>query len=191
MGQYSVTNQARINLLTERDWKVALAKCKAHIKLRLKQKTLWGVHKASNLGADPVDHYLSLAYEKILAGEWEWRPERSLVEQMIRIVNSSMSTEVEKAATLKAEKFKLTYTDIEDEFYSVSGTSDNEAPEEYESRLRVVKDAIRGEADLEFVLTALTDGYKRSQIADLMDLRPKQFDKVREKLINRVQKFIM
>jgi len=64
-------NQKKFAALKENDWVVVLAKCKKHIRLKLKQKTLSGAHAASNVGADPVDHYLSMAYTKLLEGEWE------------------------------------------------------------------------------------------------------------------------
>ena len=36
---------------------------------------------------------------------------------------------------------------------------------------------------------ALKEGKKRAEIADLLDMQPKQFDKLKEKLIKQVKDF--
>jgi len=119
LGEYNKKNHGRIASLCEADWKVALKKCKDHIKWKLRQKTLYGAHTASRLGTDPVEHYLEISFEKIFSGEWEWKDEYSLTEQMIRIANSYISTEVEKKESKKEKSFKICYKDIEEEFYDL------------------------------------------------------------------------
>src|ERR1700744_3787019 len=98
-SRYYYSNQRRIEPLSDADWKAALAKCKEHIKWRLRQRTLSGAHSASNLGADPVDHYLGIAYEKLLAGDWEWKDDFTLGQQLIRIADSYISKQVEKTTS--------------------------------------------------------------------------------------------
>lgn len=187
-GQYYYNNQKRIAELTEADWRVALAKCKEHIKWRLRQKTLSGAHSASNLGADPEDHYLGLSYEKILTGEWEWKEEYTLAEQMIRIVNSYISKEVEKATSVKGGLFKIIYKDVEEEFYDVVDPPESTLENNInEARLQSIEAAVCGDEQLEFLVEALKEGKKRTEIAELLDILPRQLDKIREKLIRRVK----
>lgn len=188
-GKFSEHNQRKIVLLTENDWRVALKKCKNHIKLRLKQKTLSGAHSASALGADPIDHYLGMAYEKILLGEWKWQDEYSLAEQMIRIFESSKSKVVEKAGTIKSEAIKIAYTDEPIDCYCHEELPLEESElKEYENKLKAIEDAIEGEEDLQYMVEALKEGRKRVEIAAILGIGLRQFDKLREKFLNRVKK---
>lgn len=188
-GKYYYTNQQKVKLLKEVDWNVALAKCKKHIKYRLKQRTLSGAHSASNLGADPVDHYIGIAYEKILTGEWEWKDQRTLAQQMIRIADSYISKEVEKAESAKGKAFKVEYIDDEEEFYNtLPQPTEEKEQREMDQRLKDIETAIAGDEELGFMIEALKEGKKRSEIADLLGVGVRQFDKLKEKLMRRVQK---
>ncbi|WP_181309024.1 hypothetical protein [Rufibacter sp. XAAS-G3-1] len=189
LGKYYEANQKRLSLLTDGDWRAALAKCKEHLGWKLKQKTLYGAHSSASLGADPKEHYLSLALEKLLSGEWEWQIQFSLVEQLIRIINSLISKEVERRQTQKSESLKIEYRDIEAEFYDLgdlSHQSDGEEAHEYERRIRVMEDAIQGDQQLLDFWEAVQAGYRRADTAEVLGITPKQLDKVRERLLRRV-----
>jgi hypothetical protein len=190
LGEYYKQNQNRIALLNEGNWKVAIKKCKDHIRWKLKQKTLSGAHSASRLGADPIEHYLGIAYEKILLGEWEWKKEYTLVEQMIRIIDSYISAEVEKRKTKKEESLKVDYIDIENEFYDLVDPPDSVQEEAfYAEKLQKIENAIKGDSQLELFLDSVKEGMKRADIAELLDLRPRQLDKVRERLLRKVRTY--
>ncbi len=190
LGEYYYQNQDRIAKVKEREWKVALKKCKEHLKWKLKQKTLSGAHSASRLGSDPVDHYLGLAYEKIISGEWEWKESYSLVEQMIRIVNSYLDTEVEKSKTKKEKSTKIIYKDIENDFYDLTDPPDSLKEEAiFAGKLEIINHAINGDSQLELFMESVREGLKRSDVAEMLDLTPRQLDKVRERLIRKVQKY--
>lgn len=186
-GKYFLDNQKRVENLTDADWKVALAKCKFHLRWKLKQKTLSGAHSASRLGADPIDYYLGVSYEKLLSGEWEWRQEYSLFEQLVRIIDSTISKEIEKVGTKKNESVKITYKEDMDLFYEENDESDVKTQKVFDEQLREVERAAEGDEQLEFIISALKEGKKRSEIACLMDIQPRQFDKLREKLIRRLK----
>src|SRR6185437_9757172 len=186
-GKYYKLNQEKVATLTDKDWKVALLKCKEHIKWRLKQKTLSGAHSASKLGADALDHYLGISYEKIISGEWEWKAEFSLSAQMIRIANSYISKEVEKATSQKGESLKIIYTDQEEQFYSITDPPKNSLENiSDEARLKSIEAAVADDEQLGFLIEALKEGKKRAEIADLLDIGLRQFDKLKEKLIRKV-----
>ena len=191
VGIYFLQNQNRVALLSEDDWRVALAKCKEHIRWRLKQKTLSGVHAASNLGADPVDHYLGIAYEKILSGEWEWKEEHSLAKQMIQIVTSYISKAVEKGSTTGGKIAKVIYKNLGDEFYDQEDPSAQPLDTSIqETKLQAIYTAAAGDDQLEFLVEALKEGKKRGEIAELLEIEPRQLDKLKEKLIRRATKAI-
>lgn len=190
LEKYLKKNQDKIASLTEADWKVALKKCKEHIQWKLKQKTLSGAHSASRLGSDPVDHYLGVSYEKILLGEWEWKDDYSLSEQMIRIVDSHINTEVEKSKTQKEKSFETFYRDVEVEFYSLTDPPDSKEEEViFAERLQLVENAVKGDSQLELFLEAVREGMKRSDVAAILDIQPRQLDKVKEKLMRRVRNY--
>lgn len=190
LGEYYKKNQNRIASLSDADWKVALKKCKDHIRWKLKQKTLFGAHSASRLGADPVEHYLGISHEKILFGEWEWKDDYSLTEQMIRIVDSYISTEVEKKKTQKEKSFKTLYKHIEEEFYDLVDPPDSTEEEAiFAERLQLIMGAIKGDAQLELFMEAIKERMKRCDVAVILDIQPRQLDKVREKLMRRVRSY--
>ena len=191
LGPYFEINRKRIDCLTDNEWMVALKKCKEHIRLKIRQKTLYGAHSQSNLGGDPVAHYLGLAYEKILSGEWEWQNQFDLPEQMIRIVNSYTSKEVGKTKTTKAESLRIVYKDIETEIYDLGEIpdSDQEEIEKHEATVKRIEEAIKQDSELELFWEAVKDGMKRVAIAKLLDLTPKQLDKLKEKFIRRVRNY--
>jgi len=194
LGQYYHSNEKRLAKLKEADWKIALAKCEDHIKWKLRQRTLYGVHSSSQLGADPVDHYLSLAYEKLISGDWEFKDDMDLTEQMIRIINSYISKAVEHASTGKAEALKIAYTDIEHEFYEDKLfenpdhiTETIAADNQHGNRIKAIEDIVNGDIELEILWDAVKEGKKRIEIAALLDKTPRQFDKLRDKLIRKVK----
>ena len=67
-GKYYKANKKKLNSVSEEEWIVALAKCEEHTKLRIGQKMLYGAHTFKNLGEDPIDYYVSQAYEAIIGG---------------------------------------------------------------------------------------------------------------------------
>ena len=191
LGHYYKSNQRKFAGVSDADWKVALDICREHIVWKLKQKTLFGAHTGANLGTEPIDYYLELAYSKLIEGEWEWKNEYCLSEQMIRIVNSYTSKEVKRTKTNKAESFKIVYEDIESQFYEIE---ENEATDVdgmivYEKNVQVIDEAVKGNINLEILWDAIKEGKKRAEIADLLDMQPKQFDKLKEKLIKKVKDF--
>lgn len=192
-GPYYVYNAERVNKLSEREWVVALIKCKKHIRFRLKQKTLFGAHSEANLGVDPVDYYLSDCTHKLISGIWEWKTEFTLLEQLIRIINSSLSKGVEKIQTSKSKKFKIIYRSIEEEFYTVdipdTSADDIALKKQLEENIKITEDAIKGDDELEFFWEAIKEGKKRADIADLLEIKPKQLDKIKERFIRKIKAF--
>ena len=187
-GIYFDSNQIQVSKLSDSDWEVALAKCKTHIKWKLKQKTLTGAHSASNLGGDPYHHYLNLAYDKLLTGEWEWQEGFSLSEQLIRIADSCISKTIEKAGTEKAKALQISYKNVEVDFYDLASPATNEDEIEHALKVAAVEESIRGDKTLEYMFSAIKEGKKRSEIAELMEITPRQLDKLRERFIKTAQK---
>lgn len=186
-GEFYEKNFKRLTALSDDDWRVAIKKCKSHIQWRLKQKTLYGAHTSANLGSDPVDYYVNLGTDKILSGEWEWKIKFSLSQQLIRIVDSAISKEVEKVRTKKASEFRVEYTD-DLEFYDLEDNQDQGLEQDYQQRIDSIEKAIKGDNQLEEMWDCIKNLYKRSEIAELMGITPKQLDKLKERFIEKVRK---
>ncbi len=189
VGQYFEANHSRIANLSENNWKVALKKCKDHLRSRLFQKTLSGVYSSSNLGAQPIDHYLSFAVEKILSGAWEWKAKFSLGEQMIRIVDSEMSKEVERKNRMTSHLSNIKYIDNEELQFYQKEEQDSVPIDLTVNRVKLesIEKACKDDYQLEFIVEGLKEGKKRTEIAELLEITPRQFDKLREKLIRRIE----
>ena len=190
LGPYYTNNHKKFSSVTDADWKVVLYKCKKHLRIKLKQKTLTGAHAASTVGSDPVEYYMGLAYSKLLEGVWEWKQQFTLLEQMIRAIDSAIGKQVEKYTTKKAEALRITYRDdITDEFYVVDDDPFEPGEEQqYKDQADALYDAAKGDTELELIYDAICEGMKRADIAELLGKTPKQFDKLKEKLINKVRK---
>lgn len=187
VGEFYEKNFKRLTALSDDDWRIAIKKCKSHVQWRLKQKTLYGAHTSTNLGSEPVDYYVNLSTDKVLSGEWEWKLKFSLSEQLIRIVDSAISKEVEKIRTKKASEFKIDYTE-DVEFYDSEDIQDQGSEQDYLQRVDSIEKAIKGDGQLEEMWECIKNLYKRSEISELMGLTPKQFDKLKERFIEKVRK---
>ncbi|QEC40238.1 sigma-70 family RNA polymerase sigma factor [Pseudobacter ginsenosidimutans] len=171
LGKYYSQNDKKLVQVNDQEWKVALKKCKNHIEWKLKAKTISGAHSASVLGGDPVEHYLGVAYEKLLAGDWEWKDEYGLAEQMIRIIDSQISKQVEKAETRKAHESQVVYMDMETGFYDIADAPLTPREEiMMDAQLQAIEKAIDGDDQLLFIVEALKEGKKRAEIAELLDI---------------------
>ncbi len=187
VGKYYSQNDKKLAQVTDQEWKVALKKCKSHIEWKLKAKTVSGAHSAAVLGSDPIDHYLGMAYEKLLAGEWEWKDKYDLAEQMIRIINSQISKQVEKAETRKAHESQVLSVDMETGFYDIADSPLTPREEiMMDAQLQAIEKAIEGDEQLLFIVEALKEGKKRAEIAELLEITPRQLDKLKEKIKRRI-----
>jgi hypothetical protein len=190
LGPYYHRNQKKLAAITERQWREALAKCMKHLEFKLKKKTLYGAHVGSRLGAEAADHYLSLAYERIISGEWEFQDGMDIAEQMIRVIGSYISKAVEHSKTVKAATSQVEYTDMEDEFYEQEiDSGGNEVYEKmYAIMVADIDDSVKDDDELFFIWEAIKEGRTRKEIALLLNKTVRQFDKLRDRLIRTVKK---
>jgi hypothetical protein len=193
-GKYFEKNQKRLDSLPdiEREWAIALEKCRKHILFRIKKKTMYGAHTNQRLGEPPEDYYSFYAYDALLSGRWDWKDRYSLSEQLIVIVDSTISTEVEKMDTIKAQEnqIKVIHGDMDASFYDeVEESSEVDQAREilFTKQVSVVEELIKGDSDLEYFWECVKEGMKRVEIAVFMEKTPKQLDKVRERFIKKIK----
>lgn len=194
LGRHFESNQRKLALITDLDsqWAVALAKCREHVRIRLKSRVTFGAHTSTRLGEDPLDYYVSYSYEAILSGNWEWKDAYTLSEQIIRIADSTISTEVEKYNTKKArtDQVKISSADPNDIFYQqlfIENEQDYVREVVINKQIEVIENAVSNDNDLEFFWECIKDGLKPKEISEIMGKTPKQVNKLREKLIKKIR----
>ncbi len=193
-GKFFEQNHERLDSLknNELEWSKALKKCQKHIIYKIGKKTLYGAHTIARLGVDPIDYYTNYAYEAILSGRWEWKDDNSLSDQLILIADSTISTEVEKTKTDKADlqvQF-VNFENLEQIFYDLpDATYQPDLAKEalFKVQINVIEECIKGNDDLENFWECIKEGMKRADIASFMEKTTKQVDKVRETFVKKIK----
>lgn len=189
-GKYYKKNSKRLEEVEEAIWAAAIEKCRVHIYMRINGKTRTGAHTHTRLGMDPFDYYLTYAYEAIIFGTWDWKEKYSLSEQMIRIIESTISTEVEKVSTKKAASNKVISSASSDFWFA--SDSEEIGPDMvkeilHNKKVSVIEELIKGNGDFESFWECVKDGMKTRQIAEFMDKVPKQVYKIQEQFVKKIK----
>jgi hypothetical protein len=156
---------------------------------------LFGAHTEERLGMDPVDYYVSYAYDAIIEGKWEWKSGRELGKQLIRIAENRIGKEVKKFKASDDGKFSaagdvIDEMDTGDHFYSLDPPPANPSILQeavYTKKIAIIEEAIKGDENLEIFWECIKEGMKRDAIATFMEKKPKQIDKLREKLKDKIK----
>lgn len=206
VGPFFESNSLKLEGISNIEWKIALKKAENHLDYRLWNKTKFGAHTAENLGVPAKEYYLNFAYMSIIYGSWEWKNNFDLTQQLIRIIDSRISTIVEsyrKAKVkneerLKEGKYELTTSivtqDVESKFYDLEGEnkiSEEEllkVEEEYNKIDQFVTES--NDDDIIMFWECVKEGYTRGEIAEFIGKTPKQLDKVKEKFLRQIRKEI-
>lgn len=172
------------------EWIKALNQCKEYVTTKLGKRTLFGAHTEQRLVAEPVEHYVGFAYEAILEGDWEWKDGRTLGQQLIRIADNRIGKEVEKYRLEKSKASSILVDDVNQMFYSDDPLAEQQSLLEeivFKQKIDTIESAIIGNENLEMFWECVKGGMKREAIAEFMEKSPKQVDKIREKLINKIK----
>jgi hypothetical protein len=190
LGKHHKKNNKKLAEVEEAVWAAAIDKCRVHICMRIRGRTLKGAHTDARLGMDPFDYYLSFAYDALIFGKWEWKDDYTLSEQMIRIIESTLDTEVEKTKTKKASANKVLSIDSDD-FWFAAAAEDIEPDMVreilYNKKVSVIEESIKGNDDLENFWECVKDGMKPQQIAEFMEKTPRQIYKIQERLVKKIK----
>lgn len=206
LGDFYDFNSRKLEDVSDPEWKLALIKCEKHLDTRLKMKTLYGAHTAKNLGIDAKEYYMNFAEDALIFGHWQWKNDFDLPEQLIRIIDSRITTVVKSYKNRKHKNEKkvedgfapntieIEFRDIEVDFYTLSSEDefDISKAEEYEVKIIEVEKIIKSHKDsnVEFLWECIKEGKKRNEISDLMSITPKKLDKIREKLMSITKSII-
>ena len=109
---------------------------------------------------------------------------------MVRIAENRIGKEVEKHQARHNGQFSMAGEDIDEYFYSEDPTpGEHTLVQEaiFSKKISIIEEAIKGDKNLEFFWECVKEGLKREAIGELMEIKPKQVDKHREKLINKIK----
>jgi hypothetical protein len=189
-GKHYKKNSKKLAVVEDAVWAAAIEKCRIHICLRIRGRTITGAHTDARLGMDPYDYYLTYAYDSLIFGTWEWKDDYTLSEQMIRIIESTVSTEVDKVKTKKASANKVLSSDSND-FWFAAHAEDIEPDMVREilhnKKVSVIEELIKGNEDFENFWECVKDGMKTPQIAEFMEKTPRQVYKIQERFVKKIK----
>jgi len=206
VGVHFESNSLKLDKTSRVEWEIALRKAEKHLDYRLWNKTKFGAHSVENLHVPAKEYYLNFAYMSIINGSWEWKEDYDLPEQLIRIIDSRLSTVVEtyKKAILKNKerrsegRYEITVTekavDVEGTFYDLR--SEEELSEEELLKIESEYESIEkfvSESDNQNIIDfweCVKERYTRGEIAEYIGITPKQLDKVKEKFLRQIRKEI-
>lgn len=189
-GKHLTRNLKKLETVTDNQWIKALKKCRVHVVIRLRKRTLFGAHTEERLGMDPVEYYVQFAYNAVLDGDWEWKDGRTLGQQLVRIADNRIGKEVQKYGTTPGDSFSMAGEEMDEIFYTDDPPFDTPTHVQeavYSKKISVIEEAIQGDENLEMFWECIKDGMKREAIATFLEKKPKQIDKLREKLIAKVK----
>lgn len=206
IGKFFESNSKKLDKISNVEWKIAIKKCEKHLFFKLMNKTKYGAHTVENLGIPAKDYYLEYAYSSIIDGFWEWKDSFDLTEQLIRIIDSRISTVIKSYKNAKENDKKrekegkyplktvIRSQDIENTFYNLRSedeVDENEllAIEDDYNKIELFVNESKDD-DIKTFWECTKEGYKRAEIAEIMEVTPKQLDKIKEKFLRQTRKQI-
>lgn len=197
MGKYYTKNNQRLKDISDEEWKSAIVKCRASVKMRIKGRTKFGVHSGINLGEKAVEKYTGESILAVLEGEWEFKEKFSLTEQLIRIAQSKISSAVEKAGNKRNKPESYIYLnenqDLIDIFYKDELKFDELDLEEkarMEKQFLIMEEVAETNPDFKEYFECVGEGLKSSEIAIILDKDVNWVYKLTESFKNEVRKEI-
>jgi hypothetical protein len=155
----------RIQRITEVEWREALKELSVYIMRRLHGRTKYGAHSQSVLGMDPLDFYTGEAVKALLSGEWKWKDDHPLAEQLQRIAWSKIDKQVKQ---YELRKGVLSPVDLD-------STTDIAAPDEESDILfEKCRRAAEGDLELELYVQAVYDCNSFEEICEDLGIADRQ-----------------
>lgn len=177
----------RLEQITDEDWIIILAKARTHVNIRIHGRTRFGAHSEQNLGMNAEEFYVGESIHRIFEGIRDWKfEERSLIDEIIRIIDSLISEEVRKY-TEKKEKNRqnpilyepdsFVFEEIEEEVDDLESI--------YSKQIELIIEAIDGDEILEKVYFEIHEGLTYNEIVTKLNITKRQLYKSIEKIKNK------
>lgn len=197
MGKYYNKNNQRLADISDEEWVSAIDKCRASVQMRIRGRTKFGLHSEINLGEKAIEKYSGEAILAILEGDWEFKKEFSLSEQLIRIANSKISTIVEKAGNKRDKPTSYCYLNedqnLVDTFYTEKLELDEldlEEKKKMEEQFKIMEEVAVKDPDFKEFFECVSEGLKSSEIAIIMGKDVGWIYKLTESFKNKLRKEI-
>ena len=156
----------RIQRITEAEWREALKELSVYIMRRLHGRTKYGAHSQSVLGMDPLDYYIGESVSALLSGEWKWKDDHPLSDQLQRIAWSKINKQVKQ---YELRKSVLSTLDLDSS--ADIATPDEESDIFFEECQR----AANGDMELELYVQAIHDCNSFEEICEDLGIADRQY----------------
>lgn len=171
----------KLTLISEQEWQVVVKKAKDHVKIRLRNKTSHGVHCDANLSMSAEDYYTGEAVKKLYSGDWDWKFETfTLLEQIIRIINSMISTNVKKWE--KSTDKRLLISELDANIEIPDSYEENEDTNLCNENVAKLEKLIGNDEDCYMLLHGIIERKTFEEICELIGCQKKKLYKIIEKL---------
>ncbi|RYZ82931.1 MAG: hypothetical protein EOP06_20870 [Proteobacteria bacterium] len=174
---------ARLHQIKEADWINIMQVCRRHIHRRIPVGQRYrGAHNEQRLGMAVFDYYFGEAVGKLYLGEWNWQFERfTLLEQLIRIIDSLISHQVEKYMTAKAKSISFEYRESLFEAEAMQEPPPEILEDEPEAfQMQLLEEVAAQKPGWSDLLTCLKKGLKPTAIAEHMNKEVRDIYKITE-----------
>jgi hypothetical protein len=114
----------------------------------------------------------------------------TLSQEMIRIADSTISTEVEKVQTQKAKKSKVVSINEDDMFFledTDAGQPDMVEEILFNKRVSIIEELIKDNDEMRNFWECVKEGMKAKGIAEFMEKTPKQIYKIQERFVKKIK----
>ncbi len=181
----------RLHQVTEADWINIMQASRRHIHRRIPvSQRHWGAHNEQRLGMAVFDYYFGEAVGKLYSGDWNWQFERfTLLEQLIRIIDSLISHQVEKYTTARANNVLFEYRESLLEAELMEETPPDSLEDESEVvQMQLLEEVAAQKPGWSELLSCLKQGLKPTAIAQHMNKEVRDIYKLTETLYAKARR---
>jgi len=191
----------KLDSISDEEWLAIFNKLTIYVKFKLKGRTRYGAHSDANLGIDAINFYIEDAIQKLFEHTWDWKfEEYSLLEQLKRVIGSTISENVRKENIKKNLKERNVYagntleiipTDSEKLIWLAEemNTSEDSTKETLEQFEKILVECSKDEPDLELLVMALLETDDSDEIAKQFKWDKSKLYTLQRKLYRRVRKY--
>lgn len=171
--------------------------------------TQYGAHSECELGGDALLHYMDLIVGSLYSGEYEWDPEKTLIEQLIFIAKPVIANATEDYKNRKKQEKKLgvnsnpvsldaDWLGKEDDYTGEVTTAENElimslnlnGTDERHQMWETICEAADGDPELETFVQVTGECKTMKEVRDRLGLKNGDRDRLQKRLKRRVTKIV-
>ena len=195
------TISEKLDSISDEEWLAIFNKLTVYVRFKLKGRTKYGAHTEANLGIDALNFYIEDAVQKLFEHTWDWKfEEYNLLEQLKRIISSTISENVRKENTKKNQKERDENADKTVEIVPTESekliwlaeemnTSEDLTKETLEQFEKILVECSKDEPDLELLVMALLETADSDEIAKQFKWDKSKLYTLQRKLYRRVRKY--